>query len=150
MALFCIGNILLKVNRAKLPRPTVAPWPYVLLGLVAVLAGLVGNAVMNPQYLRVFLEYFIPVVLLVSIMLGRITLLKAGLYILKQVVSGITPPMGSLNQAIRSKIDEINAQQIVFFTHDDDIANLNRVMLYLRKNEQTNRLKLVTVITHDD
>ncbi|MCA8942492.1 MAG: APC family permease [Planctomycetes bacterium] len=150
MALFGIGNVLLKVKRAKLPRPSSAPWLYVLVGVSSVVAALIGNAVMNPSYLRVFLEYFVPVVLFVSIMLGRIALLKAGLYILRQIVLGVTKPMGSLAKWIREKIDLINAQQVVFFTHGDDIDDLNEVMLYLRKNEHTNRLKLVTVVANEE
>lgn len=146
MALFGVGNILLKVRRARLPRPTVAPWPYVLLGIAAVLTGLVGNAVMNPPYVRVFLEYFLPVLLIVSIMLGRIALLKACLYVIRRVIVSLTKPLGALSLRIRDKIEEINAQQVVFFTRGDDIANLNQVMLYLRNNEHTNRLKLVTVV----
>jgi hypothetical protein len=47
---------------------------------------------------------------------------------------------------IRSKIDEINAQQIVFFTRGDNIANLNRAMLYVQQNEHTNRIKVVNVV----
>jgi len=55
MALFGVGNILLKVRRARLPRPTIARWPSVLIAIVAVLSALVGNALLNPAYLRVFL-----------------------------------------------------------------------------------------------
>ena len=61
MALFGIGNILLKTKRRGLPRPHTASLASVLIGVAAVIAGLVGNAIMNPHYLGVFLEYFIPV-----------------------------------------------------------------------------------------
>ena len=75
MALFGLGNILLKTKRAGLPRPHAASLVSVLVAVAAVVAGLVGNAIMNPPYLRVFLEYFIPTLMVVSIMLGRITIL---------------------------------------------------------------------------
>ena len=61
MALFGIGNILLKTKRAGLPRPHTASLVSVLVAVAAVITGLVGNAIMNPHYLGVFLEYFIPV-----------------------------------------------------------------------------------------
>ncbi|MEZ5979512.1 MAG: amino acid permease [Planctomycetota bacterium] len=109
MALFGVGNVLLKVKRSRLPRPTIAPWPYVVVGIAAVLAGLVGNAVMNPEYLKVFLEYFVPVLLVVSVTLGRIALLKAGLFVARQIVLGVAKPMGALSRVIREKIDQINA-----------------------------------------
>ena len=54
--------------------------------------------------------------------------------------------MGTIMHSIRDKIEEINSQQIVFFTRGDNIANLNRAMLYVKNNEQTNRIKFVTVV----
>lgn len=146
MALFGLGNILLKVKRSKLPRPTRAPWVAVLLGIAAVVAGLVGNAVANPAYLRIFLEYFIPALLVVSIMLGRIALLHACLFIVRAMISALVKPMRSLTTAIHTKMEEINSQQVVFFTRGDSIANLNNAMLYVRQNEHTNRIKVVTVV----
>jgi amino acid transporter len=146
MALFAFGNILLKVKRARLPRPSHAAWPTVLLAVGAVLIGLVGNILLNPPYVLVFFEYFIPAVLVVSIMLGRITLLKAALFVVRSVFSAVLFRMQSLTGAIRNKIEEINSQQIVFFTRGDNIANLNNAMLYVQKNEHTNRIKIVTVV----
>jgi hypothetical protein len=145
MALFGIGNLLLKIRRSRLPRPSQASWLTVLVAIIAVLAGLVGNAVLNPRYVVVFLEYFLPTLLVVSIMLGRISLLKAALFIVRSVFSALLFRMQSLAGAIRSKIEEINSQQIVFFTRGDNIANLNNAMQYVQKNEHTNRIKIVTV-----
>jgi hypothetical protein len=34
---------------------------------------------------------------------------------------------------------------VVFFTRGDNIANLNRVMLYIGRNEHSNRVKIVNV-----
>jgi amino acid transporter len=146
MALFGLGNVLLKVRRAQLPRPSQAGWPSVLIGIGAVTAGLIGNAVMNPRYLGVFLEYFLPALLIVSIMLGRITLLKAGMFILRAAIMALIQPMSEGAHAIRNWIDRINAQQMVFFTREDDIATLRTVMDYIRTNEHTNRVKIVTVV----
>ena len=44
------------------------------------------------------------------------------------------------------KIDQINSQQMVFFTRGDNIGNLNDALLYVRANEHANRLKVVTVV----
>ena len=43
-------------------------------------------------------------------------------------------------------VDEINEQEFVFFTKGDNIATLNKVMLYIIKNEHTRRLKIVLVL----
>ncbi len=146
MALFGFGNILLKTKRARLPRPTVAPLFSVLVAVGAVLIGLVGNALMNLHYLLIFLEYFIPAMLLISIMLGRIAILRGYLFLVRSVLMFFVKRMTNTSQAIRNKIDDINSQQIVFFTRGDNLANLNRAMLYVQQNENTNRIKVVTVV----
>lgn len=149
MALFGLGNILLKTKRAGLPRPHTASLASVLTAVVAVITGLVGNALLNPQYLRVFLEYFIPTIFVVSIMLGRITILEACLFLVRSIFHIFIKRMTKVTQMIRNKIDEINAQQIVFFTRGDNVANLNRVVLYVQQNEHTNRIKVVNVVRNE-
>ncbi len=146
MVLFGIGNILLKVKRARLPRPSRASWLALIVGILAVLAGLAGNLLANPAYFRVFLIYFIPTVLVVFAMLGRIGLLKACLFILRRISQSIGDTTTTLSQAIRIKIEEINSQQVVFFTRGEKLHNLNEAMLYVRNNEHTNRIKVVTVV----
>jgi hypothetical protein len=146
MALFGIGNILLKVRRARLPRPSRARWSALLVGIFAVLLGLAGNILMNPMYLRVFLIYFVPTLLIVFIMLGRIGLLKATLFMVRRLSESVAGLTGGVSQVIRRKIEEINSQQVVFFTRGDRLHNLNEAMLYVRNNEHTNRLKVVTVV----
>jgi len=146
MALFGIGNVLLKVKRARLPRPSRAPWPVVLLGIAAVLVGLAGNYLSNPEYFWVFLQYFIPTVLVAFVMLGRIGLLKVCLYFIRRISQTIAGITSSLAKGLHDKIDEINSQQIVFFTRGDSINNLNEAMLYVRNNEHTNSVKVVTVV----
>ncbi|HDZ61523.1 MAG TPA: APC family permease, partial [Nitrospirae bacterium] len=149
MALFGLGNILLKVKRGSLPRPLRAAWPAVLAGISAVILGLIGNIIMNPAYWVVFLEYFLPAVLIISIMLGRISILKASLYIIQTVSLSIARLTGNVSKSILARIDEISSQQIVFFTRGDNIANLNNVMLYVKNNEHTNRIKVVIAVKDD-
>ncbi|GBE40650.1 putative amino acid permease YhdG [bacterium BMS3Bbin09] len=150
MALFGLGNILLKVKRASLPRPSKASWPAVIIGIAAVIVGLLGNIIMNPQYWTVFLEYFIPAMLVVSIMLGRIAILNAALYMVRIASTSFGKFTGNIPQIILAKIKEIHSQQIVFFTRGDNLPNLNNVMLYVRRNEHTNRIKIVTVVKDDN
>jgi amino acid transporter len=146
MALFGIGNILLKVRRARLPRPSRASWFAVLAGITAVLLGLAGNILMNPAYFRVFLVYFLPTVLVVFIMLGRIGLLRACLFFIRRISESLAEMTQDATTVIQNKINDINSQQVVFFTRGDDLHTLNEAMLYVRKNEHTNRIKIVTVV----
>jgi amino acid transporter len=150
MALFGIGNILLKVKRSKLPRPEKASWFAVLFAIVAVLVALSGNIAMPPKEglpsnVTVFLYYFIPSILFVIIMLNRTMLLKLSLKILDAIFEPIREYFTRLDRHIEETIDKINSQEFVFFTKDDDIATLNKVMLYISKNEHTKKLKIVIV-----
>jgi len=149
MALFGLGNILLKTKRAKLPRPEIAPLPSVLIAMTAVIIGLIGNAMMNLHYLVMFMEYFIPSVIVVSIMLGRIAILRGILFLVRSMLMFLVKRMTAVSQTIRTQIDAINAQQIVFFTRGDNLANLNQAMLYVRQNEHTSRIKVVTVVSSE-
>ena len=146
MALFGLGNILLKVRRAKLKSDTRASWPSLIVAIGAVLIGIAGHLVMNPEHFRVFLGYFIPTVIIVLIMLGRIGILRACLFLIGAASDAIAGMTSRVSQYIDAKIEEIRGQQIVFFTRGDNLANLNRAMLYVRRNEHTNRVKVVTVV----
>ncbi len=146
MVLFGLGNLLLKVKRSRLPRPEKATWPALLLAIGAVGAAIVGNIVLNPEYLAIFIEYLIPALLVVFFMLKRTFLLRTFLY----VVEYLFPEKGHflkwLNLQAKMLIHEINSQEFVYFTKHDDVATLNKVMKYLEKNEATRRLRIVAVL----
>ncbi len=148
MALFGMGNILLKVRRARLPRSIRSSWPATLVATAAVGAGIIGNGVMNPPYLRMFLEYFIPTVLVVSIVLWRVDLLRTSLMLIRWADQRIPGPHYRLARTVHRWLDEINSQQVVFFTRGDNAVNLNNALLYIRKNERARHVKVVTVVRH--
>jgi len=145
MGLFGVGNILLKVRRARLPRPERASWPGLLVGIAAVSVGLAGNVALNPSYFQVFLAYFVPTLLVVMVMLRRTLLLRVCLFFVRSLSLAVRDYTHRISSALHDKIDEINSQQVVFFTRGDSLPNLNEAMLYVRKNEETNRLKVVIV-----
>ena len=146
MALFGLGNILLKVKRSRLPRPERAGALSLFIAILAVVAALIGNAILNPLYMAVFLEYFMPTIAVITIMLNRIRILKVILNLLKYISDKIQRIVGMGNQSIMNMISDINAQEFVFFTKDDNVAVLNKVMIYVSENEQTRKLKIVTVL----
>ncbi len=149
MALFAIGNMLLKVNRRDLPRRVRANWPTVLFALAGVTIGIMGNVLLNPGYLVVFFTYFIPTATLISIMLWRTNMLKVLLFVLRSTADILSRYNRRVSRLVLGKIAEINAQGIVFFTKGDSRRNLNEAMLYVRNNELTKRLKVVHVYTDE-
>jgi amino acid transporter len=150
MVLFGIGNILLKVKRKNLPRPEYSSWISLFVAIMAVIVAIIGNATLNPAYLGVFFEYFIPTFLLVMIMLNRIAILKILLNLIKYIFEPIQNLVTNTNNSILNSIYRINSQEFVFFTKDDDVATLNKVMLYIQKNENTRKLKIVAVFNKGD
>ncbi len=104
MILFGFGNVLLKIKRNKLPRPERASIPALIIAISAVVAGLIGNAILNPKYLLVFLEYFIPSMVLIGIMLYRIPLLKAILFVIRSINEAIQRTATRISALIRGKI----------------------------------------------
>ncbi|MCB9680718.1 MAG: APC family permease [Alphaproteobacteria bacterium] len=145
MALFAVGNMLLKSKRARLPRAERATWPAVVAGFVAVLLGLVGNILLDPETVRVFATYFVGAGAIVGLMFLRIELLKVLLFVLRAVVERIQSVSDAVGNGVRGLIERINGRVIVYFTKGDDPAELNRAALYVLENEQTNRLKVVHV-----
>lgn len=150
MGLFGIGNILLKIKRSSLPRPTKAPWSSVLIAIIAIGIALMGNIIIEPKNgepsnLSVFLYYFIPFITFISIMLNRTTLLKGFLGIVRAAFTSIQKLVHSINSYIISIIHSINNQEFVFFTQDTNIAVLNKAMLYIRRNEHTKKVKIVLI-----
>lgn len=146
MVLFGFGNIQLKLRRKHLPRPERSKWLALLVAILMVLAAIIGNAVLNPPYLTVFMEYFIPTMLIIAIMLNRIVLLKLLLNIIRYFFRPIERLVSRAHGNILKRIARINAQEFVFFTKDDDVATLNKVMLYIKRNEHTRKLRIVTVL----
>jgi amino acid transporter len=154
MALFAIGNILLKVKRKKLPRPEQASWMSVILALIAVIAALIGNVLIKPNdadlptNFTVFLDYFIPTIIFIIIMLNRIAVLKLVLKLANKIFEPIREAFLRIHKGINRTIEKINNQEFVFFTRGDNLSNLNKVMLYIRQNEHTRKLKIVTVVNN--
>ncbi len=135
MALFAVGNILLKMKRKRLPRDVRASWPAVFTALAAVLVGLVANAMIDfPDRLMVFGVYFA-----VTITIVTVTFLRA--VILKSLLGLLAP----VSQWLLDMLATVKNEQAVFFTKGDNLANLNRAALYVLQNEQMQRLKVVHV-----
>lgn len=155
MALFAIGNILLKIRRNQLPRPEKATWASVLLAIIAVSCALVGNILMEPKdglpsNTSVFLNYFIPTIIFIIIMLNRTVLLKLVLQVIYAIFNPLRRLVSSTDKKITQTINKINDQEFVFFTKGDNIATLNKVMLYIIKNEHTKKIKIVLALDEGD
>lgn len=145
MGLFGIGNLLLKLRRKRLPRPEKATIGTVFLALIAVGVALLGNLVLNPSYVWVFFEYFIPTFLIALLMMNRSFILRGGLSVMLYFFNPLKRFVSWFTKWTHQTINHITSQEFVFFSKGDDIASLNRVLMYIQSNEETNRLRIVTV-----
>jgi amino acid transporter len=140
MALFAVGNILLKIKRKRLPRDVRASWGAVIVALAAVLVGLVANAMIDfPDRLTMFLIYFT-----VTLAVVTVTFLRAAL--LRFFLNLVAP----VSQALLDMLARVKNERAVFFTKGDNLANLNRAALYVLQNEQMKRLKVVHVYRSEE
>ena len=146
MAFFALGNFLLKGKRPKLPRPVYAGILTVTLAMIGVLVALFGNVKIHPEYLVVFLQYFIPTMVLVSVMLNRIAILNLMMTAADSLAKHFPRISRYGRLTAHRQLRELNKQEFVFFTKGDNVSNLNKVMAYVVENEFTTRLKIVTLL----
>ena len=78
MALFAVGNMLLKIKRKRLPRDVKASWPAVIVALIAVIVGLVANAMIDfPDRIEVFGVFFLITLAVITVTFLRAVILSS-------------------------------------------------------------------------
>ena len=146
MCLFSLGNILLKLRRSRLPRTVQAGWFPLFLALTATIGGIIGNIYLFPENFRYFSIYFFPTVAFVLIILHRQQILKLFLVVLDDLMNDLAKSGEKIKLFVQGKIREITNEGIIFFTKGDDVASLNRAMLYVLENESTKVMTIVHIL----
>ena len=146
MIFFGLGNLMLKIKRSRLPRPEFASPVIVIMALLGVIVALYGTVDLKPAFLIVFLQYFIPVMLIIYCMLNRNHIMKFVLDRMREIAHRLPFRTTGLEQRINQAIEKLHESEFVFFSKVDDIATLNKVMMYVEENEITRKVKIVTVI----
>lgn len=150
MALFGIGNLLLKVKRKKLPRPEYAPVFAVLVAISFIIIGFWGNLILNPSSFKTFIYYLIPAFMVVLFMLNRSSIILAMLVAVDSVFRPLRKMSVISNRKLRQMYHKVHSQEFVFLTKRDDVSILNKVMQYVQANETTKKLKIVNVMKPGD
>jgi amino acid transporter len=146
MAFFALGNLLLKIRRSRLPRPEYAKPLMVIVALFSTALALYGNLKRSPIYLIVFLQYFVPAMLLIYSMLNRNHIMEFLLEILKAITEKFRRFTISVRKNINQTMFSLHQQEFIFFSKADDVATLNKVMMYVEENEITKKIKIVTLL----
>jgi amino acid transporter len=150
MAFFGLGNFLLKIKRSRLPRPEYAPSTIVALAILGILIALYGNVKLHPDYLVVFLQYFIPAFLIIQLFLKRKVVIHYLLAYVNKIFDKIRRVSVFSRFHLTNQIRKLNKQPFVYFTKGDNIATLNKVIIYVKENEITQKLKIVTVLQKEE
>jgi len=145
MALFGVGNLLLKLKRKKLPRPVRAKGFVVVIAILFIVGAFWGNVQMNIDSFYTFIEYLIPTLLFVMLMLNRSFIIKLMIETLEYLYRPLRKMIIVSNHHLLNLHTKINSQEFVFFTKGDNVAILNRVMQYVEINESTRKLKIVNI-----
>lgn len=146
MGYFAFGNMLLKIKRSRLPRPETAAPFIVALATFAVVLAIYGNIRLHPEFLVVFLQYFVPAILFIFAAKNRNQILRLILTIVTSVFDETLHYTRLSQKKISKTIRNLESQEFVFFSKADDISGLNKVLIYVSENETTNKLKIVTVL----
>ncbi|MEP7279062.1 MAG: APC family permease [Bacteroidota bacterium] len=146
MIYFALGNLILKIRRARLPRPEIASPLIVVVAMLAVAAALYGNVKMRPEYLVIFLQYFLPAMGCIYALQNRNHIMVFILSSLKDFSESFQKFTVRGRKTINRLIVKLHDQEFVFFSKGDDIATLNKVMIYVQENEITRKIKIVTVL----
>lgn len=149
MVYFAWGNFLLKIKRSRLPRPEYATPLAVTVAAIAVIAALYGNIRLHPEYLVIFIQYFVPAVVLMIVLLNRNKILQYLMVVMESVFDLLKRMSISGRMYLRRYLNKLTQQQFVYFTKADDISVLNKVIIYVIENEITNKLKIVNVYKED-
>lgn len=150
MALFGIGNLLLKFKRKKLPRPEKANGFAVFIAISLIIIAFIGNYILNEDSFYTFVKYFIPSLLFILIMLNRLFIIEFSITMLQYFYNPLRRFVVNSNRFLSRLHNKINSQEFVFFTKGDNVAILNKVMQYVEDNETTKKLKIVNVIQGAD
>lgn len=145
MALFGIGNLLLKFKRKKLPRPEKARGISVVIAVIFVVIAFFGNVHMHTETFYTFIKYLVPAFLFSVIMLNRTILIHFLIEALEYFYQPVRKIVVLSNRYLFRMNQKITSQEFVFFTKGDDVAILNKVMQYVQNNETTRNLKIVNV-----
>lgn len=150
MALFGLGNLLLKFKRKKLRRTERASGLSVVIAIIFVGTAFIGNIYLNISSFYTFIRYLTPALIFVVIMLNRATVTKLLIEAIEYFYKPVQKWVLLSNVFLQNIHNKINSQEFVFFTKGDNVAGLNKVMQYVEINEATKKIKIVNVKKEGD
>lgn len=155
MALFTGGTMMLKYKRPELPREEVCPWWKLVVALMCVWLGFIGNLLGDPRILTFFAIYWLAVVAVVIAMFMRKQFLRVLFYALRTFCPSRHGPSAQHTGArggrtVAKMYREVTDSPMLFFVKRPDLVIMNKAILYVRHNEDTHNLYMVHCHTEEE
>lgn len=133
MSLFAIANLTLRRTRPDLKRPYKATFITVALALLLTLGGLLGNALLHPEYLGLFLLLFFPGAALILLVLHKRAIWQ---WIFR--ATWWLPPLAAYAD---KKYQHATRVELYVFLHK--ATNIFRALMYIATNETSHDITIV-------
>ncbi|KAG6592451.1 Amino Acid-Polyamine-Organocation (APC) Family [Phytophthora cinnamomi] len=158
---FVMACLLLKLCREQMPREKTTSWANTAFCFCTVALGILANAFSDLKALSYFFIYFAVFFLVVFLMLARVTMLKALLFVSRKFMlyfrgshkedSSLAQQHSTRGQTfvgsvmIAKTIETIKNTPVVFFCKVANLPKINEAVRYVMQNEHTYCLRLVHV-----
>lgn len=135
MFIIGLGNLILKHKRGRLPRLAHLWWPFVLLGMSFIAAGLFGNISFDSDIVKYFAIYYVVVSIVVLCMLYRKRILRI---IINSAFLLKFPCIQCCNKIQWHMVQEYHKKHdVVFLVKDSSLDLLRKGVQYVYDNELT-------------
>eukprot|EP00474_Spongospora_subterranea_P009819 CRZ10277.1 hypothetical protein [Spongospora subterranea] len=149
MALFGVGDALIKFKRNSIHRPIKASWSTIFTALIMVLLALYTTIASDLDMFRWFLLYFTFTIAAVVFMFYRLVLLRIALYFSSIVLSSFPIIQSQLNNHLTDMMQKISSQSVMFYTPNSHLTVINKAILYIRENEQASWIRIAYVCENE-
>lgn len=133
MALFALGNLILRETRTELKRTYRAPLLFVILALIATSIGLIGNVLIDPLNLYFFALYFIPAMIVVIGFVFQDHSISLMLL--------LTKPSPTLHRYLQKRFEHMQDGTLIAFINH--VGRLHQILSYIERNETGHNIILV-------
>ncbi|KJA23900.1 hypothetical protein HYPSUDRAFT_39416 [Hypholoma sublateritium FD-334 SS-4] len=151
MALFPAALLLLRFNRGQLPRARRTQLCVVASALLIAPVVFAGNVAYKPQTAGYFAAYVAGIISFFSVTQNKVTLLR-WVYWTYDQYPALHSWRASREWGVRlvAAMRGLRRQQVCILAKTDEINSLCRMILYVRKNEETSHLKIVHFYEDDE
>ena len=133
MTMFAFGNLILKETRKELKRTYHAPVLFAICAMLATSFGIFGNIRIDPNNLRFFEIYFIPLFIIMMIVIYQDYILT---YLMR-----VSRNIPFIHNYIQDYFEDITDGRFVAFVHN--VHRVYKILNYINRNEVGRNVTLV-------